>query len=222
MWPTLSPVYAYVSGSSSMTTFSIRVVALVLATVFSYSVHAAKPVISPLANSHSDYVAMRSAQLGQSFAVSDFTLRRDVGTFHLKSGTVQFLKPILDRVPIGVFVGDGEFTLEPAMELERHMIRLYTENESVAESFKQAVFLFTDDTYSEIRDAAQGDGVGGAAAGVLKDLRSRLRNRNENPQSTTEATINGSYMDNVDADLLAGLLNPKRPGFFSAYIKGNR
>ncbi len=205
-----------------MTNVSIRVFALVLAAAFPNDTHAAKPIVSPLANSHPDYVALRAAQLGQSFSVRDLTLRRDVGTFHLKTGAVQFLKPILDRVPIGVFVGEGEFTLEPATEPERRMIRLYTENDSVAESFKQAVFLFTDDTFSEIRDKAQGVAANGAAAGVLENLRSRLRDRRENPMSTTEATLNGSYMDNVDADILAGLLNPKRPRFFSAYIKGNR
>ena len=205
-----------------MTNSFIRAFGLLLATAISYYAYAAKPVISPLANSHSGYLALRTARLGQSFTVRDLTLRRDVGTFHLKNGGVHFLEPILDRVPIGVFVGEGEFTLEPATEFERRMIRLYIEKDTVAESFKQAVFLFTDDTYSEIRDAAQGNAARGAATAVLENLRSRLRRRREKPQSTTEARLNGSYMDNVEADILAGLLNPQRKRFFSAYIKGNR
>ena len=205
-----------------MTNLSIRTFGLVLAATLSYHAQAAKPVISALANSHSDYLALRGAQLGQSFTVRDLTLRRDAGTFHLKSGAVHFVAPILDSVPIGVFVGEGEFRLEPATELDRHMIQLYIGEETVAESFSQALFVFTDDSYSEIRDAAQGEAASGAAAGVLENLRSSLRRRRENPQSTTEATLNGSYMDNVDADILAGLLNPQRKPFFSAYIKGNR
>ena len=205
-----------------MTNFCVRTLGFFLATAVSYHAHAAKPAISPLANSHPDYLALRGAQLGQSFGVRDLILQRDVGTFHLKSGAVHFLEPVLDRVPIGVFVGEGEFRLEPASQFERQMITLYTEKESVAEGFKQAVFVFTDDTYSEIRDAAQGDAASRGAAGVLENLRSRLRQRRESPQSTTEAIMNGSDMDNVDADILAGLLNSQRKRFFSAYIKGNR
>lgn len=57
---------------------------------------AAKNEISPLANSHPAYLALRGAQVGQSFTVNDLTLTRDVGVFRLRSGTVTFLEPVLD------------------------------------------------------------------------------------------------------------------------------
>ena len=49
-----------------------------------------------------------------------------------------------------------------------------------------------------------------------------MRTRRDKPQSMMEAMLNGSLMDNVEADIIPGLLNPDRPKFFSAYINGNR
>jgi len=54
-----------------------------------------QPAISSLANSHPDYLALRNATPGQSFSVNAVTLTRDVGAFHLTSGTVTFLEPVL-------------------------------------------------------------------------------------------------------------------------------
>ena len=182
---------------------------------------AAKQEISPPANSHPDYVALRRAELGQTFAVKDLTLTRDLGVFRLISGTVTFLKPVLDKTPIAVFSGDGEFSLDPATAQETHIISLYTSKKSLKEPFKQTVFCFTDDPDSEIRDEGSA-GSAGQAAEILANFRSRMRSRRESPQSTTGVMLTGEDMDNLDADLLAGMLNPNRENFFSAYIKGNR
>ena len=182
---------------------------------------AAKNEISPLANSHPAYLALRGAQVGQSFTVNDLTLTRDVGVFRLRSGTVTFLEPVLDQVPIAVFSGLGEFSLDAATALEADMIHLYTNQKSVKEPFKQAVFCFTDDTAAEIRNAGS-PGSPGKADAILANFRKRMRTRRQRPSSTMEAILNGSRMQNIDANLLAGLLDPNRPRFFSAYIHGNR
>ena len=180
-----------------------------------------RPAISPLANSHPDYRALRTAKPGQSFAVNDLTLTRDVGVLHLASGTVTFLEPVLEETVVAVFSGNGEFTLKPATPQEAGIIELYTDGKNVKEFFKEAVFCFTDDTDREIREFGPA-GSPGRAAEILAQFRKRMRSRRENPKSLTEGVLNGAGMDNIEADLLAGLLNPDRPKFFSAYIQGDR
>ena len=71
--------------------------------------YSAKPQISPLANSHPDYLTLRGAKLDQSFSVQELTLTRDVGVFHLLSGTVTLLEPVLEQTVLAVFSGRGEF-----------------------------------------------------------------------------------------------------------------
>lgn len=204
-----------------MRIFCLSIFAILFAA--NVSSQAAKTEISGLANNHPDYLALRGAGLGASFAVENVEFSRDAGAFHLQSGAVTFLKPVLDQVPIAVFVGNGEFRLDPSTPQEERMIELYTGEKAVKETFKQAVFYFTDDTHAEIRGAGRAAAAGQAqAADILANFRRKMRSRRENPQSSTEAVLNGSYMDNLDADLLAGLLNPDRPKFFSAYIKGSR
>jgi aminopeptidase N len=90
---------------------------------------------------------------------------------------------------------------------------------SVNESFERAVFFFTDDSYRQLKgNVAQA--VPSAAADAWKDLRSKLRHRETQPRSTLEALLTGEDMDNVDADVLGDLYNPRRGGAFSAYIRG--
>ena len=84
------------------------------------------PEISSLANSHPDYLALREARLGQSFSVNAVTVTRDVGVFHLTSGTVTFLEPVLGETVVALFSGEGEFRLQPATTAEAGVIELYT------------------------------------------------------------------------------------------------
>lgn len=180
-----------------------------------------QPEKSSLANSHPDYLALRNARLGQSFSVNAVTLTRDVGVFHLTSGTVTFLEPVLGKTVVALFSGEGEFRLQPATTVEAGVIELYTQQPDVREAFKEAVFCFTDDTDREIREGGQAGPPGGAAE-ILERFRKRMRRRRENPRSFTEAIFTGADMDNIEADLLSGLLNPQRPKFFSAYLRGER
>ena len=112
-------------------------------------------------------------------------------------------------------------SLEPATATEANLIELYIDEREVKESFKEAVFCFTDDTDLEIRKAGI-VGSAGNAAEILAKFRRRMRSRNERSRSLTDGILKGADMDNIDADLLAGLLNPQRPKFFSAYIRGDR
>ncbi len=58
-------------------------------------------------NSDPTYQALRNLGLGtESVSVSNFDLKRDAGTFHLRSGTVCFATAVQGKVTGAVFTGD--------------------------------------------------------------------------------------------------------------------
>src|ERR1700730_12951442 len=70
-----------------------------------------------------EYRKLRDAQLSESFVVENVVIHRDVGTITLKHGTVSFVPPVLGRVTAGVFIGEGEFGLTPALPYERDHVK---------------------------------------------------------------------------------------------------
>lgn len=174
-------------------------------------------------NTDPNYRALRDGKLGETYTVTNLTLKRDVGTFILKTGRISFLPPVLGRVVIGVFVGEGEFTLEPYLFLERSQLKLITEKETVSEAFSQLVLTFSDETYEEIKKQIQaGGGEDAKLKEVWKDFQSRVRRNTEQPRSLAEYFLTGENAENVEAELLASLYNPKRAPMFNAYIFGRK
>ena len=177
----------------------------------------AKGAVAP--NSETNYRGLRDGEALETFAVSNLVIKRDVGTVTLRSGRISFLAPVMNRVVKAVFVGEGEFTLMPAIVAERDYLRLIIEKDSVSEPFTKAAFCFTDDTYQEIKRQAQAAGDESNMRDLLRDFQKRVRHRTERPRSFLEYLI--AYEgENLDAEVLADLYNPKQQGFFSAYIFG--
>jgi hypothetical protein len=174
------------------------------------------------ANSDPNYRALRDSASFESFTVSNLSLKQDVGILNLHSGSVSFLPPVMGRVAMAVFVGRGEFTLTPTLTLEKDYLRLITEKESINEAFERAVFCFTDNTYEEIKRQAHADATDQRAGNVLSDFYGRVRRRTERPRSMVEYLLAYEGIENIEAEILAALYNPKRPGFFSAYIFGQK
>ncbi len=175
-----------------------------------------------LANSDPNYRALRDAQPVETFSVSNLVLTRDKGTLMLKSGRISFVPPVIGRVTMAAFTGEGEFTLEPAVTTERNNLRLITNADTVREPFTRLALCFTDGTYEEIKRQAEKGPDTAPEREVLNDLRHRLRHRPDPPRSLLEYLLTWESIDNVEADILADLYNPKRPGFFSAYIFGRK
>jgi hypothetical protein len=173
-----------------------------------------------LANSDSNYRRLRNAVPETTFQVENLTLTRDVGTLTLRKGSVTFTPAVLGRVTTGVFVGEAEFALEPLLPIEKRYLVSLTQKESVKEKFNEAVFVFTDETCQEIQRDGHASATDPRAADVLRQLRNRLRHRPDQPRSMVEALLTSESMDNVEADTLADLYNPKHVGFFTAYISG--
>ena len=162
-------------------------------------------------NTDPNYRALRDGKLGETYTVTNLTLKRDVGTFTLKSGRISFLPPVLNRVAVGVFVGEGEFTLDPLLFIEREYMKMVTEKETLTESFTRLVLVFSDSTYNDIKQQGQ---AGGAADNqlldALKDLQNRMRDRDRG---------NG---ENLEAEVLIDLYNAKRAPSFNAFIDGKK
>ena len=178
-----------------------------------------KGAVAP--NSDPGYRQLRDGGEMEAYTVSNVVLQRDVGTITLRSGRVSFLPAVMGRVVRAVFVGDGQFTLTPAIPLERAYLRLITEKDAVDETFEKAVFCFTDQTSEEIKRQAQRASDEPRARDVLNDFNKRVRFRPERPRSFIEYLLEYEG-ENIDAEILRDVYNATHRGFFSAYLFGRR
>jgi hypothetical protein len=159
-----------------------------------------------LANSDQTYQALRNLTLaGESFSVNNLELKRDAGTFHLRSGTICFTAPVQGKITGAVFAGDGSFVLD-APPSERDMLKLLTKDSEFNETFSQMVLRFTDETYEEIKKGAAA-GSATCDEGVFKDS-----------QHTTRIRLK----TNLESRILEDVLSPEPGGLFVAFIHGKR
>ena len=178
--------------------------------------------VATLANSDPNYRALRGSQPSESYLTENIVLKRDAGTITLKTGTISFTPPVLGKVTLGIFIGEGEFALKPAHWTETNHLKRTLNKDSIQENFRQLVLCFTDDTYQEVRRSARAGAVDPKALQVLTEFRRHVRQSPDYPKSQLEAMLTDSSMENVEAETLADLYNPKSPGFFSAYITGRQ
>jgi hypothetical protein len=176
---------------------------------------------STYANSDPVYRQLRDVGLGETFRCENFTLTEDVGTFELKSGTITFLG-VVNRFETGaIFIGQGRFTLKPVVGLDaREMVRR-SGSPTVEEDLTEVVFRFSGVHYPEFSGAlgAKTD-TPPEAVDAFQRWKERMRHRHEIPQGFTQGLLEGDTIDNVDADVLAAIYNPKHPPFFNAYMHG--
>jgi len=163
------------------------------------------PRVGP--NSDPTYQQLRNLTPGgEAVSLSNFTLKRDAGTFHLRSGTVCFVAPVQGKVTGAVFMGDGNFVLDPPLESERQSLKLLTKESEFSENFSQAVLRFTDSTYDDIKQGGSA-APGGCDAGLLKDSQNTTRHK---------------LKFNLEARILEDVLSPEPGGLFVAFIRGKR
>lgn len=177
---------------------------------------------SSLANSDPNYRALRDSGLDKAFSVENVVLHRDIGELRLKSGVVAFLPPVLGRVAMGVFVGQGSLHFAPTFPLEAAYFKMLTEEAALDEEFDAAVLCFTDGTFEELKSAGFGTPSNGAVEDALRAFRSRMRRRIESPQSMVQAMLFNEDIPNVEAELAAELYSPRSAPSFAAYLHGRR
>ena len=159
-------------------------------------------------NSDPTYQALRNLTLGgEAVSVSNLDLKREAGTFHLRSGTVCFVAPVEGKVTGAVFVGDGNFVITPPPS-EAGMLKLLTKENEFSENFSHLVLRFTDSTYDEIKKAGRA-ASGGCDSGLLKDSQNAMRHGQE-------------LKYNLDARILQDVLSPEPGGLFVAFVHGKR
>ena len=184
---------------------AILIPAIILLASFSPLYAADNPPAGP--NSDPTYQQLRNLTLGsEAVSVSNFELKRDAGTFHLHSGTVCFVTPVQGEVTGAVFVGEGNFVLDPPLESERKSLKLLTKEDEFSESFNHAVLRFTDSTYDDIKKGGS-PASASCDAGLLKDSQNTTRHK---------------LKHNLEARILEDVLSPEPGGLFLAFIHGKR
>lgn len=161
------------------------------------------------------YTSLRNAPLAGSVSVANIVLHRDAGTLTLKTGTIAFTPPAMGRDTVALFVGEGEFTLTPAADIEKNYLRNLTGQEQFQETFDRALLCFTDDTGNEIRARIKASSSDARPADAARDLQDVLRDFRKKLR-TPEA------FGNIEAELLMDLYRPAQTGFFTAYLHGRK
>jgi len=188
--------------SAARVSLGFALLALLAVVLVSHAASAQSAAPGP--NSDPTYQALRNLTLGgESVSVSNFELKRDAGTFHLRSGTVCFAAPVAGRVTGAVFTGDGNFVLAPPSS-ETAMLKLLTKENEFSENFNQMVLRFTDSTYDEIKKGGTAGGSG-CDSGLLKDSQHTTRHK---------------LKENYESRILEDLLSPEPGGLFIAFIHG--
>jgi hypothetical protein len=159
-------------------------------------------------NSDPTYQALRNLTLsGEAVSVNSLDLKRDAGTFHLRSGTVCFTAPVQGKVTGAVFVGDGNFVIAPPGS-ELGMLKLLTKENEFSENFTHLVLRFTDSTDEEIKKASS-SASGGCDGGLLKDSQNAMRHGR-------------TLKHNLEVRILQDVLSPEPGGLFVAFVHGKR
>src|SRR5205823_10309864 len=158
-----------------------------------------------------------------AFSVEGFTFKCDVATFELKRGTLMLLEPVNGIVTGAVFVGAGHFTLKPVTRLAQTEIHRRLKTDQIDEDFTDVVFRYTGPPGKMLLAAiTTSTATSEDSAKVLEHWRESMRQRREVPLGFSESLLHGDSMENVDAEVLASLYNPNRPGFFDAYMRGTK
>src|SRR6266550_3039465 len=159
----------------------------------------------PAPNSDPTYQQLRNLSLsGEVVGVSNLTLKRDAGTFHVRSGSVCFVAPVQRKVTGAVFVGDGSLVLDVPLEGARSSLKLLTKESEFAEAFDRLVLRFTDGTFDEIKKHS-GVGSGGCEVGPLQESQKAMWKR---------------LNYNLDGRILEDVLSPEPGSLFVAFVHG--
>jgi len=158
-----------------------------------------------------EYRDLRAARPdGRKVTVKDLVLERDAYRIALRSGVVHLLAPLGKDTFGAVFIGEGEYLLNPATASERRHLQLVANTTEVfKDRFTKLVLLFTDRTAAEIlahAPAATG-APDQAATRAYEDYLNRTKNED---------------LPNLHLRVLEDLFNrPMRTdGVFLAFVEG--
>ena len=166
------------------------------------------------------YQQLRSLQGSNQGAVAENAVwKRDAAIFTFIEGRVTFAQPVAGRVVAAVFEGRGRIELKPPTETEQHQLARFTKTPELDDDFKDAVFFFTDDSWSQLQQLVRVKG-GADAAEAGKILAATQRKYSERFNDWWEnRRLDNLTMCNLAARILADLSDPSSRGFFLAEFK---
>ncbi len=166
------------------------------------------------------YQQLRSLQGSDQGAVAEnVDWKRDAATFTFIDGRLTFAQPVAGHVLAAVFEGEGRIELKPPTEIEQHQLARHTKMPGLVDEFKQAVFFFTDDSWSQLQQLVHVRG-GADASAATKTLAAAQRKYSEAFNDWWENRHKGNpVMRNLAARILADLSDPSSRGFFLADFK---
>jgi carboxypeptidase family protein/peptidase M1-like protein len=177
-------------------------------------------IAGPGAKANVDPVYQQLRQAGKSeseFAgnvatVNNLVLRRDAAVFTLVSGEIYFGANIQGRPTSAIFIGEGEMTLVPPTQIEKHSLSLFIDDEKLTEPFSRLVIRFTDKTFEEIKASPNAKmAASGSQAAKAADL-----------YRENQYLLRKQLRDNGELRTLADIYAPGRAGYFNAFINGKK
>lgn len=166
------------------------------------------------------YSQLRNLAGSDRYAIAENVVwKRDAGTFTFRDGRLAFAAPVEGHVLAAVFTGEGTFELTPPGATERHQIARFTKEPKLEDTFREAVFFFTDDSWAELQKLVNVRG-GGDADATTKSLAFAQKRYQNDFNAWWENQRKGfPTMRNLAARMLADLSDPTSRGFFLADIK---
>ena len=149
---------------------------------------------------------------GPYATVNNLVLTRDAANFLLRSGEIYFAPAVDGRTTAAIFFGDGELSLTPPTEAEKHSLVLFTKEPTLRESFTKLVLRFTDKTFEEIKSSAQ----------VQMKTNGPQAARANDAYQDNQSLLRKTLRRNMELRTLVDIYNPQRHGFFTAFIDGKR
>jgi hypothetical protein len=147
---------------------------------------------------------------GDYATVNNLVLRKDAAALTLKSGEIYFIRSVEGKTTGAVFIGSGEFSLTPPVEVEKKSLAIFTDSPEIKESFDGLTMFFTDETFQEISKSPNAQmGKGGPQA---EKARSAFRDK--------EDKLRKEFHFNITSRTLSDIYAPQRMGFFTAFIDG--
>ena len=186
------------------------------------------PVVTDLAAASSDdllkvYAQLRSLQVSDQSAVTEnVAWRRDSATFNFKEGHLTFAAAVAGHVVSAVFIGQGTFELDPPTAIDQHQIERFTKEPRLVETFREATFFFTDNSWEELQKLVNVRQSGEDTAAATKILGATQKKfSGDFNEWWGNQSKDSPVMRNLPARILADLSDPLSHGLLLADIKGD-
>jgi hypothetical protein len=167
------------------------------------------------------YQKLRAIQGGgQAASTENVEFKRDAATFTFLNGRIVFSEPVAGQVLAAHFQGEGRVELSPPTALDQRQLARFAGNPKLTDTFREAVFFFTDNTFEEISRLIKVRPSPKAADAPFAAAQKRY---SENYNNWIDNTRKGNpVMRNLAARMLADLTDRSSKGFFLAEFKGSR